>query len=61
MCCGKAATLKTTEPGLHQPPSQLRFAVCPLLTDNALNVFTNNSGGKKWQTYQFVRNQMDHI
>jgi len=37
-----------------------RFALCALLPDNALNVFIKIQGEKKWQTYQFVRNQMDH-
>ncbi len=41
---------------------QLLFALCSSLFDNAVNVFiTTFRGEKKWQTYQFVRNQMVRI
>lgn len=37
----------------------LPFAPCCLIMRS--NVFRTTQGEKKWQTYQFVRNQMDHI
>ena len=47
--------------GLDSALGPLHLALCPLLPDNALNVFIKIEGEKKWQTYQFVRNQMDRI
>src|SRR5437660_10387296 len=46
---------------LHLALCTWPFALCPLLPDNALNAFIKIQGEKKWQTYQFVRNQMDRI
>jgi hypothetical protein len=38
------------------------FALCSWLFDNAVNAFIKTFRGEmKWQTYQFVRNQMVRI